>query len=322
MKRRTLLAGLALAPALRPALAQAPAAWPSKQIRIYVPFNAGSGSDTGARVYGEILGKMTGQPVVVENRPGASGQLAIQATKQAPADGHTILLASNSPLTVNPVVMKNLPYDPFKDIRPVIGLGRGPAAFVVKGDAPFKSMQDVVAFAKRERRPLNAGNYSAGYQLLNTWLGTAGGIEVTHIAYKGGIQMANDVVAGQLDIVATDLGGIMPLVQDKRVRVLAITGDKRHPISPESPTMIESGFPDFVSWVWTAFYVRAETPDDVTNRLADLMQEVLVADKAKAYHASINVEVMAFRPDEMRRFQLGEYERFKRVADAAGVKPQ
>ena len=318
MNRRTLLAGLSLAPLL----AHAQSAYPSKPVRIYVPFNAGSGSDTGARVYGEILGKMTGQPVVVENRPGASGQLAIQATRQAPPDGHTILLASNSPLTVNAVVIKNLPYDPFKDIKPVIGLARGPVAFVVKADAPYKSMQDVVAAAKRERRPLNAGNYSAGYQLLNAWLGTIAGIEITHIAYKGGTQMANDLVAGQLDLIATDLGGIRPLAQDKRVRILAITGDKRHAASPDSPTMIESGFADFVSWVWTAFYVRAETPDDVTQRLADLMQQVIVAEKANAYHAALNAEVMGFRPDEMRKFQLAEYERFRRVAEAAGIKPQ
>ena len=321
MKRRSLLAG-ALLGAL-PLLAHAqPASFPSKPIRIVVPFAAGSGSDTGARVYGEILAKLVGQPVLVENRPGASGQIAIQAVKQAPADGYTILLASNSPLTVNPVVMKNLPYDPFKDIRPLVGLGKGPAAFVVKGDSPYRTIQDLVEAAKKEKRSLTVGNYSAGYQLVATWLGTASGASVTHVSYKGGAQMVNDVIAGQLELAATDFGGVLQLLKDQRVRALAITGDKRHPAYPDVPTMKESGFPDFESWVWTAFYVRAETSDEVTGKLADLMQQVLVSDKAKAYHATVTSEVMALRPDEMRRFQLSEYERFRRVAEAAGVKPQ
>lgn len=321
MKRRQVLAGLGLASLSRFAGAQ-PAGFPSKPIRIVVPFSGGSGSDTGARVYGEMLSKLVGQPVLVENRPGASGQIAIQAVRQAPADGHTILLASNSPLTVNPVVMKNLPYDPFKDIRPLVGVGKGAAAFVVKGDSPHRTIGDLVAWAKRENRSLNAGNYSAGYQLINAWLGTAAGVGMTHIAYKGGAQMVNDVMAGDLDFGANDFGGVLALLKEKRVRVLAITADRRHPAFPDIPTMKESGFPDFESWVWTGFYVRAETPDELTHRLADLWQQVLASEPARAYQATQTSEVLNLKLDEMRRFQLAEYERFRRIADAAGVKPQ
>lgn len=321
MNRRSLLAGLTLAWAPLAALAQT-VGFPSRPIRILVPFAAGSGSDTGARVYGEILSKLVGQPVLVENRPGASGQLAIQAVRQAPADGHTILLASNSPLTVNPVVTKNLPYDPFKDIRPLVGLGKGAVAFVVRADSPHRTIQDLVAFAKREKRSLNAGNYSAGYQLINTWLGTAAGVGMTHVPYKGGAQMVNDVMAGDLDFGANDFGGLPGLLKEKRVRVLAITADKRHPAFSEIPTMKESGFPDFESWVWTGFYVRAETPDDLTRRLADLWQQVLASEPARAYQASQPSEVLNLRLEEMGRFQRAEYERFKRVAEAAGVTPQ
>ena len=321
MNRRTLLAALALA--CTPLFAHAQAAgFPSRPIRIVVPFNAGSGSDTGARVYGEILSKMVGQPVLVENRPGASGQISIKAVKQAPPDGYTILLASNSPLTVNPVVMKNLPYDPFKDIRPLIGLGKGPVALVVRGDSPYKSVRELVDAARREKRPLNAGNYSAGYQLVNAWLGTATGAEINHVAYKGGAQMANDVIAGQLDVAAIAFGGVLPLLPENRVRVLAITADKRHSAYPDIPTMKESGFPDFETWVWTAFYVRADTPDDITDRLASLFQQVMTSEKARAYQATVTSEVMNLKPEEMRRFQQSEYERFRRVAQAAGIKPQ
>lgn len=321
MKRRTLLASLALI--CTPWLAQAQGtAFPSKPLRVIVPFSAGSGSDTGARVYGEMLSKMVGQPVLVENRPGASGQIAIQTVRQAPADGYTILLASNSPLTVNPVVMKNLPYDPVKDIRPLVGLGKGAAAFVVKGDSPHRSMADLVASARSPRRALNAGNYSAGYQLINTWLGTAAGIEMTHVAYKGGAQMVNDVMSGDLDFGVIDFGGVQALMKEGRVRVLALTADRRHPSFPDIPTMKESGFPDFETWVWTGFYVRSDTPEPIVQRLADLWQQVLESEPAKAYQATQTSQVLHLKLDEMRRFQLAEYERFRRVAEAAGVKPQ
>lgn len=318
---KKLITTLALALAAPLAMAQA-ASFPTKPIRIIVPFNAGSGSDTGARVYGEILSKELGQPVIVENRPGGSGLLTIQAVKAAPADGHTIMLASNSPMTVNPVVMKDLPYDPVKDFRPISGLGRGAVAFIVRGDSPAKTVADLVALAKNEKRSLVVGNYSAGYRLVAAWLGTATGSEVTHVAYKGGAQMMNDIIGAQLDTGAIDFGGAAPLIKEGRLRALAITGDKRHPDFPDVPTMKESGFPEFETYVWTSFFVRADTPDDVTKTLADAMQKVLVSPAAKAYQATIPTQPMLFGPDEMRAFQLSEIERFGRVAKAAGIEPQ
>jgi tripartite-type tricarboxylate transporter receptor subunit TctC len=319
MKKLLVTMALSLA---APALMAQAADFPSKPIRIVVPFNAGSGSDTGARVYGEILSKELGQPVIVENKPGGSGLLAIQAVKAAPADGHTIMLASNSPMTVNVVVTKNLAYDPVKDFRPISGLGRGPVAFVVRADSPHKTIKDMVEAAKREKRSLLVGNYSAGYHMAAAWLGTATGAQVTHVPYKGGAQMMNDIIGGQLDTGAIDFGGAVPLIKDGRVRALAITNDRRHPDHPDVPTMKESGYPEFETYVWTSFFVRAETPDDITKKLADAMQKVLVADEAKAYQATIPTTVMRFGPDEMRAFQLSEIERFRRVAKAAGIEPQ
>ena len=134
--------------------------------------------------------------------------------------------------------------------------------------------------------------------------------------------MVKDVMAGDLDFGANDFGGLLALLKEKRVRVLAVTADKRHPAFPDIPTMRESGFPDFESWVWTGFYVRAETPDDLTRRLADLWQQVLASEPARAYQATQPSENLNLKLDEMRGFQLAEYERFKRIAEAAGVKPQ
>ncbi len=316
------LALVALGAPAPAAHAQGAADYPSKPIRIIVPFLAGSGSDTGSRVYGEILSKMTGQPVIVENRPGGSGLVTIQAVKAAPADGHTIMLASNSPMTVNPVVMKQLPYDPFGDFRPVTGLGKSPVAFIVRGDSPHRTIGEYLEQARRSGRPLAAGNYSAGYQLINTWLSTAAGVPVTHVTYKGGAQMMTDVIGGQVDLACIDFGGAAPLVKEGRLRALAITGDRRRAEFPDVPTMKESGFPEFETYVWSSFYVRAETPDDVVAKLAALMRRVMVTEEAKVYQASLPTDVLWAGPDEMRAFQRAEFERFKRVAEAAGVQPQ
>ena len=303
-------------------LAQSAASFPNKPIKVLVPFNAGSGADSSSRFYGEALGKLLGQTVTVENRPGGSGVVAVQATRQAPADGHTILMGSNSPAVVNAITVKNLPYDPFKDLRPLYGVAMSPVAFTVRADSPYKTMADLVAAAKKENRPLQLGNYSAGYQLVAAWLGTASGLPVTHIPYKGGAQMLTDVVGGQLEVGVIDFTGTIELLKGGRLRVLAITADKREARYPDIPTMKESGFADFETSVWSAFFVRAETPNDVVEKLAAAMFKILQSDAGKAYHASLPSAAMMMGPKELGEFQLKEYTRFKRVADLAGIKPE
>lgn len=305
------------------ALAQGTAAaFPNKPIRILVPFSAGSGADSSSRVYGEMIGKMFGQQVIVDNRPGGSGVVAVQATRQAPADGHTILMGSNSPAVVNAVTIKNLPYDPFKDLRPLYGVAISPVAFAVKADSPFKTMADLVAAARKDKRPLQLGNYSAGYQLVAAWLGTAAGLDVTHIPYKGGAQMLTDVVGGQLEVGVIDFTGTTELMKAGRLRVLAITAGQRDPKFPSVPTMKESGFADFETGVWSAFFVRAETPNDIVDKLAAALQKAMQSDEGRAYQATLPSEPLMMGPKELGEFQLREYQRFKRVAEAAGIKPE
>lgn len=302
--------------------AQDAASFPTKPIRIVVPFNAGSGSDTYSRLYGEMLSKDFGQPVIVENRPGGNGSIGIQAVTKAPADGYTMLLASNSPMAVNPVVFKQLNYDPFKDLKPVHGIFVGPSAFVVRADSPYKTIQELVAAAKKEKRPVSIGNYSQGYQLAAAWLGHVAGVPITHVYYKGGAQMITDIVGGSLEVAAMDFGGIAPQLKDGRVRVLAITSDKRRPAFPDIPTMIESGFPGFETYVWISFYVRSETPDAIQNKLAAAMEKVMSSPAAKEYQALQPVDPLMLGPAEMAAFHRKEYERFKSAAEAAGIEPQ
>lgn len=318
---KSLLLAAALLAAL-PVTAQTAAAFPARQIKILVPFNAGSGADSSSRFYGEQLGKLFNQQVLVENKPGGSGVVAVQAARQAPADGHTILMGSNSPAVVNAITIKNLPYDPFKDLRPLYGIAISPVAFAVRADSPYKTMADLVAAAKKANRPLQLGDYSAGYKLVAAWLGSASGLAVDHIPYKGGAQMLTDVVGGQLEVGVIDFTGTIELMKGGRLRVLAITADQRDAKFPDIPTMKESGFADFETAVWSAFFVRAETPDDVVDKLAAAMQKAMTSDAGKAYHASLPSSAMMMGPKALGDFQRREYERFKRVADAAGIKPE
>ncbi|GCL63769.1 Bug family tripartite tricarboxylate transporter substrate binding protein [Pseudaquabacterium pictum] len=316
---RWILAATTLA--LSPLLAGAQA-FPSKPMKILVPFTAGSGADSSSRFYGEQLSKLLNQTVTVENKPGGSGVIAVQAVRQLPADGHTILMGSNSPAVVNAITIKNLPYDPFKDLRPLYGLAISPVAFAVKADSPYKTIGDVVAAARKENRPLQLGNYSAGYQLVAAWLGTASGLPVTHIPYKGGAQMLTDVIGGALEVGVIDFTGTIELLKGGKLRVLAITAPARDAKFPDIPTMKESGFADFETSVWSAFFMRAETPDDVVEKLAAAIQKIMTSDVGKAYHASLPSQPMMMGPKALGEFQLREYQRFKRVADTAGIKPE
>jgi tripartite-type tricarboxylate transporter receptor subunit TctC len=298
------------------------AAFPSKPIRIVVPFNAGSGSDSAARVYGEVMARSLGQTVVVENRPGGSGLLAIQLVKQAPADGYTMFVGSTSPMCVMPVLTKNLPYDAFKDLRPVHGMSVGGATVIVKGDSPYKTLPELLAAAKRENKVLNVGTYSDGYMLVAQWVGAVGGVKINNIPYKGGIQSQTDLAAGQLDLAINDSSGVVQLKREGRIRVLAITSDKREPKYPEVPTMLELGYAGFETYVFASLYVRAETPDDITNKLADSVRAAMLSPEGKAYQALNAGGPMMLHTKELGEFQRKEYERFKKVAEAAGIQPK
>ena len=327
MKRRTVLSAAAAAAAATfagSAAAQAQA-FPNKPMKILVPFTAGSGADSSSRFYGEQLSKLLGQTVTVENKPGGSGVIAVQAARQAPADGHTILMGSNSPAVVNAITIKNLPYDPFKDLRPLYGLAISPVAFAVRADSPYKSINDLVAAAKKGGLPLQLGNYSAGYQLVAAWLGNASGLPVTHIPYKGGAQMLTDVIGGALDVGVIDFTGTIELMKGGKLRVLAITAAQRDPGFPAIATMKESGLPglgDFETAVWSAFFVRADTPDDAVEKLAAAIEKIMNSDAGKTYHASLPSQPMRMGPKALGEFQLREYQRFKRVADTAGIQPE
>lgn len=295
--------------------------FPNHGLTIIVPFTPGSGSDASARFYGEELAKHFGQPVVVENRPGGNGIIGIQALQHAPADGYTILLASNSPMSVNPLVLKNLPYDPVRDFRPIAGISRNMNVFLVSVESPLSTIGDLVAAAKK-RGPLNVGTYSAGYHLAAEWFANLAGIQLANIPYKGQAPIMTDVIGNRLDAAVVDTGGALTLLKQGKVRALAVSGERRHPELPDVPTVKESGYGDYVQYSWVSFYVHAGTPDAIATRLADAMQAVLHTPASEAFIAQKGSDIMPLTPQAMRDFHLAEIKRFRQVAQAAGIRPE
>jgi tripartite-type tricarboxylate transporter receptor subunit TctC len=299
-----------------------PGSFPNRPLKIVVPTSPGSGSDVTARYFAEQLATALGQPVIVDNKAGANGVLAAMTVKQAPADGYTIFLGTNTHMAVNPIVVKDLPYDPIKDFKPLAGLARGMMIFVVAPNSKMNTVVDLVSQAKSASHPLNVGTYTAGFNLSAEWFASVTGTKYTNVPYKGAPEVFLGVMGEQLDWAVSDLIAAMPQVKAGKLKALAVSGEKRHPDSPEIPTIRESGFPDYVNYTWTSMYIRSETPEAVTTRLVDALQKILATPGAKEFTARIGSDPMGLAPDEMRKFQISETERFKRIADGAGIKPQ
>lgn len=294
--------------------------FPNKPIRMLAPFAAGSGADSSARALAEQMQRTLGQPVLVENRPGASGAVAAMAVKQAPADGYTIMVGSNSPMSVNPIVVKNLGYDPLKEFKAVHGIGRSQNIWYVANESPVKTIQDLVAQART--RALNIGSYSAGYQLAMEWVGLASKTKLTYVPYKGQAQVFTDVIGRQLDAGVGDLGGALSLILSGKMRAIAVSGEARHPALPNVPALREV-WPDYINYSWTAFWVRTETPADVHAKLVAATNRAMKTPELTKYFESQGSEPMyTYGPTEMGRYQAEEYQRFKSIADTVGIKPE
>lgn len=296
--------------------------FPNHPIKVIVPFSVGGGSDPAARFFGKKLSEQLGQPVVVENRPGGiSGSIGTMLVKNAPADGYTILLGSTSPFVINAIMVKDLPYDPIKDFKPLAGLTQNATVFLVAANSPIKTLSDLVA-ASKSTKLLNVGAASEGNHLALDWFASLGGFKYTYVPYKGQAQATTDVIGNNLDWALVDLAGAAPLLKGGRLRAIAVASEKRHPDFPNVPTIKASGYPEYVYTTWTSFHVRSETPDDVTATLANALQKILHTDAAEEYVKKYGIELMPLAPAAMLKSQKAELERFQRIARSAGLTPQ
>jgi tripartite-type tricarboxylate transporter receptor subunit TctC len=294
--------------------------FPNRPLSVIVPFGPGSSSDTNARFVAEKLAVLLGQSVIVENKPGASGAIGLRAVKSLPADGYTIVQASVSPMAVNPVVMKDLAYDPVKDFKPLFGMARGMNVILVSNESKFKTLADLIAAAKGPIPP-SVGTFSAGYHLAAEWFAAEAGGKFLNIPYKGQGLIMTDIIGNQLDFALVDLGGATPLLSSGKVRALAVSGETRHADFPAIATVKET-FANYVQYSWNSFYVRAQTPDDVTAKLSEALKTVMTSSDGKELMKKVGMEFVPLSAADMQRFTRDELDRFRRIAKAAGIQPE
>ncbi|MFT3804180.1 MAG: tripartite tricarboxylate transporter substrate binding protein [Burkholderiaceae bacterium] len=321
-RRHALILGAgAILSAATPAARAAAGAYPSKPIKFILPFTAGGGTDESSRALADELEKVLKVPVVSENRPGASGAIAVHAVTSMPADGYTVLIATNSLVAVNPVAVKNLTYDPFKDLTPVHGITVSPPIVSAPLNSRYGSVKDALLESKAGGQPLKIGNYSAGYELLAAWIGHLEGVPVIHVPYKGPSNMLVDLVGGQLDLAISDPASAQELIKTGRIKGMASGADQRDPTMPEVPTMKELGYPEFESYVWASTFVKAGTPPAVLATLADAIGQANRSPAMEARRKGRPGHALNLALDEMGKFQRQEYERFRKVAKVTNYQP-
>ncbi len=270
-------AALAAVPALATAQA-APAVYPQKPVVLVVPQPPGGAADQFARPFAQLLSQRLGQPVVVDNRPGANGNIAAAyVARNQPADGYTVFFGSISTLAVNPHLYKSTGFDPLKDFQPITLTNQTPNVLVVGASTPYKTVADVVAAAKKEPGALSFGSAGNGNTMHLTGLQfeASTGTKLIHVPYKGGPAALNDVMGGQIPMMFHNLSAVLGQEKGGRVRVLAVADTQRSKLLPNVPTMAEAGAPGVVQLAWSGMLVRAGTPAPVVERLHKEMLEIL-----------------------------------------------
>jgi tripartite-type tricarboxylate transporter receptor subunit TctC len=251
------------------------ATYPDRPLKIILMFPAGNGLDTSTRNFADALSKEMGQPVVVDNKPGANGVIAFSGAKQAPADGYTLLVGSSSGMTIPQAFGRQVPYDVAKDFKLAGGMLRAPAMFLVPTDSKLKTVRDLAEVAKAKPTPLTMATYSDGYFLTSQRLAKMAGIPLQNVPYKGYPTMLPDLIAGRIDIGYGDATAPLDLVKTGKLRALAVTGTTRHRNYPDVPTAAESGLPEFSYYSWDVFLIRSETPAPITEKLQAAIRRVL-----------------------------------------------
>ncbi len=323
MHKRIFLAALTLA-AAGVSLAQAPraAAYPGKSIRIVVPFAAGGTSDVLARTIGLKLSEAWGQPVIVENRPGADGNLGAEAVAKSSPDGYTLLIIDISTLTVSPLVMAKMLYDPLQDLAPVTMVSFSPHALAVHPSVPAKNLKELVAYSKANPGKLNFAAGNQATKLAAEQLRMMSGIDMTSVPYKGGAAALNALIAGEVNVTLVGLLASMPHMNSGRIRAIAVSGAQRMPATRELPTVSESGLPGYMSGSWQGILVPKGTPRDVVAKLNAALVKILNEPDFKARLAEQGTEVIADQPDQFGAFLLKDAARWKKIATEVNIKPE
>jgi tripartite-type tricarboxylate transporter receptor subunit TctC len=298
--------------------------FPSKPIRVVIPFVAGGSSDIVGRAIGSKFQEFLGQPAVVENKPGANGAIAAEFVAKADPDGHTILVGSIGVFSINAALFKDLRYNPVRDFAPITLAVTTPNVLITKPGLAANSMKELVDYAKKNPGKLSYCSSGTGSSdhLTAELLNQVAGISAVHVPYKGGAACQTDIMGGQVDISFQNLGAVTNYIRGNRMKALAVTAKTRNPQLPNVPTTAEGGFPELVVTSWQAAAAPAKTPREIVARLNDATVKALRAPDVRERMSQIGFDVVAGTPEEFGRFMKEELERWTEVVKRGGIKPE
>jgi tripartite-type tricarboxylate transporter receptor subunit TctC len=314
-----LLAAFATSLAIAPAFGQS---WPDRPLRFVVAAPAGSSIDVLARVIGDKLKDRLGQPIVVDNRPAAGGTAATDFVAKSPADGYTMVISFNGPLAFGPHLYSKLPYDPQKDLVPVIITSSQPNVLAVNAALPAKSLQELVAYAKANPGKLNyasVGNGSSSHLTMEL-LKTTAGLDVVHVPFNGSPPAVTATVQGETQMMFAVMQPLQAQIQAGKLRALAVTTSKRFPLLPDLPTIAESGFPGFEALAWNGVLVPAGTPRPVVQRLNAEINAILRDSTVKSTLNAQGFELVGGTPEEFGTLIKSESDKWAPVIRKTGAK--
>ena len=295
--------------------------YPTHPIRLVVPYAAGGGADSVARIVAKRVGETIGQPIVIENRGGAGSIIGAELVKKSSPDGYTLLLGQSGPISINPAVYRDLPYDPLKDFAPVTMTTAYPYIMVVSPALGVKTLQEFVALAKSKTDQLNYGTTGVGAanHLVTELFDRKAGIRMTHIPYRGTALAVTDLIAGQVQVVFADPISALPHIKAGTLLALAVTSKERSPVAPEVPTIAESGYPGFDAIAWHGILAPANTPTAIINRLNAEIVAALKDPETKGLLEKQAIQTVGNSPQAFADFIKQDIAIWKEVAEQARV---
>jgi len=321
--RRTLLQAAALSTAVPSFWAFAQDAFPTRPLQFIVPFAAGGGNDVLARMVAPHLATALGQPVVVDNRPGAGGNVGARHVAHAEPDGHTLLLATNT-LTINPFLVKSIPFDVTKDFEPVTRIANQPIVLVVNPNVPARTVGELVSYLKANPTSVSYASPGNGtpHHFATELFKQVAGVEMVHVPDRGANPALTDLLGGRVQVMFASIISALPFIRDGKLRALATAEGGRIGALPDLLTIKESGYPTYEATIWTGIMTTGGTPSAIARRVANEVLKIMEKPEFVAQLKKAGFEISARGPDELRNVIRTDLEQWARVAKAAGITPE
>lgn len=295
--------------------------YPSGTVKLTVGFAPGGGNDILARVLAEKLQEAFGKPFIVENRPGASGVIAVDTVKRAAPDGLTLLVGPSSAMTVNPIMLKNVSYDPVKDFTPIATIGYFPLVVAAHPSVSANTLPELIALAKAAPGKINYSSAATSFQIVTEFFAQRAGIKLQMVPYKGSAPAVLGAVANEVALTFGDIAAVLPQIQAGKLKALAVTTATRVPSLPDVPTIAESGLPGFNIALWSALFAPVGTPTHIVSKLETEVRRIVAQPDVRAKMSTLGIEPAGSPGAELPKRITNEIEMFRKVAEESGIKP-